>query len=134
MRHILTAAVMVLGITAAHAQTVTQTNTGSDPLAVPTSSLPAGSSSTQPSSSGTASGAGTTGTGGGTTGISASANTNPQAPLLLPGENPGITSQAAATTATAPSHASPVCPPPVPTTDGGSANLTEMVGGSPGGC
>jgi hypothetical protein len=55
--------------------------------------------------------------------------------LLLPGEIPDTSTQAASTTAAAPGSASAVCPPPVPSTDGGSANLTEIAGGaSLGGC
>ena len=42
--------------------------------------------------------------------------------------------QAASTTAAAPSTPSTLCPPPVPSTDGGSANLTEIDGFSPSGC
>jgi hypothetical protein len=109
----------------------TEANSGIDPLAVPTSSVPTGSSAPSSTSGG---GGVTTGSAGSTAGISASANTNPQAPLQLSGENLNISPQAPATTGSAPSHASPACPPSIPTTDGGSANLSPMVGGSLGGC
>jgi hypothetical protein len=52
----------------------------------------------------------------------------------LPGEMPNTSSQAPIATAASPSRASTICPPPVPTTDGGSANLTDMVGESLSGC
>jgi hypothetical protein len=55
--------------------------------------------------------------------------------VLLPGETPNISSQAAASTAAASGHSSAsTCPPAVPTSDGGSANLSAMVGGALGGC
>ncbi len=162
MRHILliTIAVVctVLGITTAGAQTLSQpngqmssidsginessagtnnaatNNVGADPLTVPTSSMPSGPSASG-SASGSANGAITTGSANGSTaGISAPASNNPQAPLLLPGEKPDTSNQSAITTATAPSHASTICPPPVPTSDGGSANLSRMVGESLSGC
>src|SRR4029077_18977462 len=45
---------------------------------------------------------------------SAPASTNPQSPLILPGEIPDTSTQAASTTATAPGASSPMCPPPSP--------------------
>jgi hypothetical protein len=55
--------------------------------------------------------------------------------VLLPGEIPDTSTQGASTTAAAaPGSAASVCPPPIPTTDGGSANLTEIAGASLGGC
>jgi hypothetical protein len=157
MRRVFIIAIMFLGITAAQGQTVMQpsghTNSsigatsssesavGSDPLSVSTSSLSgsstspssqSGASSGSPAATGSASsGAGATSSGAGAAG---SGSTSSQAPLLLPGEIPDTSTQAASTTATAPGSFSPICPPPVPTTDGGSANLTEMAGASLGGC
>jgi hypothetical protein len=72
----------------------------------------------------------TTGSASGTTGATGSASGSSQTPLLLPGEIPDTSTQAASTTAAASSSASSVCPPPVPSTDGGSANLTEIAGGA----
>ena len=138
-------AIMLLGISAAHAQTGAPvsgpttgsvTAVGSDPLSVPTSPLPSVSSPSRGSASGTASGSTTT-TGsavGGTGAISAPASTNPQSPLILPGEIPDISTQAASATAAAPAPSASICPPPVPTSDGGSANLSEIAGVSIGGC
>jgi hypothetical protein len=137
-------AIMFLGIAAAQGQTALQPNAqtngsgstaGSDPLSVPTSSLPSGSSS----SSGTASGSGGGGAGG----------TSSQAPLLLPGEMstsgtsqsaqqlpgeiPEVSTQGASTTASAPAASAPTCVS-IPSSDGGSANLTEIAGASLNGC
>jgi hypothetical protein len=133
-------AIVLLGITAAQAQTGASvsvtTAVGSDPLSVPTSSSPSVVSPSSGSASGTASGSTTT-TGsavGGTGAISAPASTNPQSPLILPGEIPDTSTQAASTTAAARGPSSPTCPPPVPTSDGGSANLSEIAGVSIGGC
>jgi hypothetical protein len=134
MRHSFLIAITVFGITTAQAQTASTSGNGvgSDPLSVPTASLPMGSSSPSGSASG---GPVTTGSASGSTaGISASPSSNPQAPLLLPGEMPNRSSQAAVATGAASSRSSSTCPPPVPTTDGGSANLTDMVGGSLSGC
>jgi hypothetical protein len=143
-------AVMLVGITAAHAQTMVQpngqttsNNVGSDPLGLPASSLPSVSSPSTGSVSGSMSGPGSTTSNGtssnGTSGAgpgatSALPSTGPQAPLLLPGEKPGTSMQAPSTTATAPGAASPICPPPVPSSDGGSANLSGIAGGSLSGC
>jgi hypothetical protein len=143
MRHIFLIAITVFGITTAQAQMAPTSGSGvgSDPLSVPTSSLPTGSSSSSGSASGgpvTAGGnsgtANANGTANGTAGVSASPSSNPQAPVLLPGEMGNTSSQAPNATAASPSRASTICPPPVPTTDGGSANLTDMVGESLSGC
>jgi trimeric autotransporter adhesin len=108
---------------------------GSDPLGVPTSSLGSASSPSSGSSSGTSSGATTTGlASGGPGAMNAAATTSPQSPLLLRGEIPDTSTQAASATASAPASASPICAPPVPSTDGGSANLTEIAGVSLNGC
>jgi hypothetical protein len=123
MRQIFRIAIMVFGITAAmtaaQAQTASDQTAGggtgasSDPLGVPTSSLSTGSSFS---------------TGSAPAGAS-------QVPLQLSGETPNTSTQAATSTAAASSHSSStICPPSVPTSDGGSANLTEMVGGSLSGC
>jgi hypothetical protein len=102
---------------------------GSDPLGVPTSSLGSASSPSSGSSSGTSSGATTTGlASGGPGAMNAAATTSPQSPLLLRGEIPDTSTQAASATASAPASPSPICAPPVPSTDGGSANLTEIAG------
>jgi hypothetical protein len=119
-------AIMFLGITTAQGQTVLQLNgqtnssesaVGSDPLGVPTSSLP---SVPSPAS--------------GAAGATSSASGISQPPLLLPGEIPDTSTQAASTTATAPGSPSLICPPPLPSTDGGSVNLSEIAGASLGGC
>jgi hypothetical protein len=54
--------------------------------------------------------------------------------LQMPGEKPDSSAQAANTTAAAPGPSSPICAPPVPTSDGGSVNLSEIAGASFGGC
>jgi hypothetical protein len=143
MRPLFLIAIMAFGITTAQAQTTSTggNQVGFDPLSVPTSPLPTGLSSTGPSNgSTTATGsfgasAGATG-GASASGITASSSNTSQVPLQLPGEAPNTSSQAAASTAGAASHSSSstVCPPPVPTSDGGSANLTDMVGGALSGC
>jgi hypothetical protein len=150
-------AVAFLGITTAQAQqaqTVLQPNgqtsssgttVGSDPLSVPTSSLSSGSSGSSASPSGTSTGGGSAGGGsagsattgasaGGASGATGSASTSSQSPVLLPGEIPDTSTQAASTTAAAPGPPAPICGPSVPSTDGGSANLTEIAGASLGGC
>jgi hypothetical protein len=156
MKFVLIMAVMFLGVTAAQGQqqrqqgqTVLQFNgqanssgsfVGSDPLSTTTSpsSSAATSSSSSPSSastSGAASGSASTGgSASGATGASAGGSGNSQSPVLLPGEIPDTSTQAASTTAAAPGSSSTVCPPPVPSTDGGSVNLTEIAGASLGGC
>jgi hypothetical protein len=136
-------AIMFLGVAAAHGQTALQpsgqtngsgSTAASGPLSVPTSSLPSGSSSSSGTGSGSAGGAGGTGS---------------QAPLVLPGEmttsgasqssqqlpgeTPETATQAARTTASAPAASSPTCVS-VPSTDGGSANLTEIAGAALDGC
>jgi hypothetical protein len=155
MRLVFIIAIMFLGITTAQGQaqgqTVLQLNgqtnssqsaVGSVPLGVPASplgvpapSLPSVSSPSPASQLGTTSGSPTTtGSASGATGATGSASGISQAPLLLPGEIPDTSTQAASTTATAPSPPSPICPPPVPSTDGGSANLSEIAGASLNGC
>ena len=151
MKWILIFAIMALGIKASQGQTVPQLNgqttqlngqttsgesaVGSDPLSTSTSALPSASSASSASPFGTASGSpATTGSASGAAGATNSASGTSQSPLLLPGELPDTSTQAANTTATAPRPPSPICPPPVPSTDGGSANLSEMAGGSLGGC
>jgi hypothetical protein len=155
MRYIFPIATLFLGIAAANAQTTSQTgansqatttqnvvttrNSGADPLSVPTSPLPTESAPASPGSSSTASTNGTsTASGpadGSTSGISASPSNTSQQPLLLPGETPNKSAQAPLTTATTlAGHSSNICAPPVPSTDGGSAHLTEMAGISLDGC
>lgn len=133
--------IMVFDITAAQGQTVlppnSQTNSsasavGSNAVSAPTPSPSSPSPASQldtslrsPPIRGSASGAP-----GGTSFASGLS----QSPVLLPGEMPDTSPQAARTTATAPGPPPPICPPPVPSTDGGSANLSEMAGASLGGC
>jgi hypothetical protein len=136
-------AIMFLGIAAAQGQSASQPNgqTGSsasaaasDPLSVPTASLPSGSSSSGTGSGSAGGAAGGTGSQGplvlpgemSTSGAS-------QSPSLLPGEIPETSTQGASTTASAPAASSPTCVS-VPSTDGGSANLTEIAGASLDGC
>ena len=131
MRILFLIAIMASGITMAQAQTASTTGTGSDPLSVPTQPLPSGASG---GGSAAAGGVGTSG-GTGASNISASSSNTSQVPLQLPGETPNTSTQSATSTAATSSHAtSPICPPPVPTSDGGSANLTEIAGLSLGGC
>jgi hypothetical protein len=66
--------------------------------------------------------------------MNAATTTSPQLPLLLRGEIPDTSTQAANATASAPAPPSPICAPPVPSTDGGSANLSEIAGLSLNGC
>ena len=150
MRLVCFIAIMFLGLTTAQGQTVLQQNgqtnssaaVGPDLSSVPASSLPSESSSSQASQFGAASGSGSPSSPSSTasrpasdaTGASSSGSGTSQSPLLLPGEIPDTSTQAASTTATAPSASSPSCPPPVPSSDGGSANLTEIAGASLGGC
>lgn len=132
-RTILTAIICLGLITAADAQTTT--GTGTDPLSVPTFTLPSGSSFSVGTSTEAAGGSATTGSSiGNGGGISAPASRNPQAPLELPGEGLNSSTQSASTTAAAPSAPSVICPPSIPTTDGGSANITTIDGFSPNGC
>ena len=134
MQFVFILAIMVLGITTAQGQTVSQSNSqtnvsetavGSDPLGVPTSSLP--------SQSGSGSTPATRSESGGT-GATGSASATSQSPLLLPGEIPDTSTQAASTTATAPGAPSNLCAASTPSTDGGSANLSEIAGASLNGC
>ena len=127
------------GQTAPNGQTASgEDNDGIDPLSVPVSSSPTASSSLLGSTSGITIGTAptiTTGSGNGGPGaMSAAGTTSSQAPLLGPGEILDTSTQAASTTAAAPGPPAPVCPPPVPSTDGGSANLSEIAGPSLGGC
>jgi hypothetical protein len=66
--------------------------------------------------------------------MNAATTTSPQLPLLLRGEIPDTSTQPANATASAPAPPSPICAPPVPSTDGGSANLSEIAGLSLNGC
>lgn len=134
MQRIILAAAALLGIiTTAHAQTAT--GTGTDPLSVPASPLPfssfsAGSPAAATSGSSTSSPAG-----GSSSGISAPASRSSQAPLELPGEGLDSSTQSATSSAAAaPSASSAICAPSIPTTDGGSANITVIDGFSSGGC
>src|ERR1700722_1266705 len=124
MRRVFIIATMFLGVTTAQAQTAqgqpvsgqnsqpalngqtgsSQPAVGSDRLAVPTSTLssPSGSSPTASGSSTTPS----SGTSGGT-GATGSASSS-QSPLLLPGEIPDTSTQAASTTAGAPAASSTI--------------------------
>ena len=142
MQRMFSLTVVLLGLTAAHAQTGMQLNdqtssgTGvaADPLSVATSPLP--------SSQGSALGGGATGPVTGTTNaagssasITAPASTNPQAPLQLRGEAPDASTQAAKSATSAsgsaagPAFSGAICGPLVPSTDGGSVNVTELAGG-----
>ena len=136
-------AVILSGLTAAHAQTSGSAGVGTDPLSVPTQTLP---------SAGGGGGAGAGAAGGSTavgvgasasSSITAPASTNPQSALQLPGETPATSTDAAKVTTRAalggssssPSSQSTSCQVSVPSTDGGSTNLTDIFGsGSPGGC
>jgi len=158
MRFVFLIAIMFLGITTAQGQTVVQPNgqvnsgatagtNGSEANSSasvvglggspggPSSSLSSLSSPSPASRTGSGAGSSTaSGSAGGAAGATGSASGASQAPLLLPGEIPDTSTQGAITTATAPGPSSPVCPPPVPSTDGGSAHLSEMAGISLGGC
>ena len=141
MRILFLIAIMAFATTSVQAQTASTgaTAIGSDPFSVPTQPLPTGSGSPG-GEGGSASGTGSTGTsaaGGSTSGITTSSYNTSQVPLELSGERSGTSTHAATSTAAAASHSSSssvVCPPSVPTSDGGSANITEMVGGSLSGC
>ena len=142
MRAIFAVIICLGAVTTAYAQTTR--NTGTDPLSVPTSSLPSTSSfSSGPSSAAGGSAAGGSATmsgsvetagpaGRGTSGIDAPASPSSQAPLELPGERLNTSTQIPGSTAAAPAAPSPICAPPIPTTDGGPANITGAF--SPGGC
>jgi hypothetical protein len=144
MKVVLIIATMFLGTMTAQGQTALQLNgqtnssesaIGSNPLSAPTSSLPSMSSPSPASQLGTASGSPTTtGSASGATGATSSASGMSQSPLLLPGEIPDTSTQASSTTATAASPPLSICPPPAPSTDGGSANLSEIAGASLNGC
>jgi hypothetical protein len=75
--------------------------------------------------------------------ITAPASTNPQSALQLPGETANTSTDSAKVTtraavsgsSTSQSSQSTSCQVSVPSTDGGSVNLTDIFGsGSPGGC
>jgi hypothetical protein len=137
MRRCFIFAIMLLGTTTAHAQTGAPVGgVIADPLKCTDIGIAAVSSPSSGSASGTTSGSTTTNGSavGGTGAISTPASTNPQSPLILPGEIPDTSTQAASTTATAPGPSSPMCPPPVPSSDGGSANLSEIAGVPINGC
>jgi hypothetical protein len=146
MQRTLLFAVVLIGLTAAHAQTGTSTQSSSsggaavasDPLSVPTSARPSqgsslgvGGSTIGSASTGTASVAGASAS------IAAPASINPQSPLQLPGEAPGTSTQGPTGSSAAAAAGTPlaICGPPVPSTDGGSANITDLAGSaSLGGC
>ena len=143
MQRTLLFVIVLVGLTAAHAQSSTQSSSSggtavaSDPLSVPTSSLPSqgsslgvGGSTIGSVSTGTASVAGASAS------IAAPASISPQSPLQLPGEAPNTSTQGSVgTSAAAASAPSAICGPPVPSTDGGSANITDLMGSAPlGGC
>jgi hypothetical protein len=162
MQRVFIIAIMFLGITTAQGaqgQTVVQMNgqsssgeqtsssgqTSSNESAAgsvaaspsPSASSPSStsqSSASSESSPATGSAKGSTGATGSGGGSGSGSGTASQAPLLLPGEIPETSTQAASTTATAPGSFSPMCSPPVPSTDGGSVNLSEIGGMSLGGC
>jgi hypothetical protein len=139
MKPIFIIAAMLIGITAAQGQTNGSANSsesavGSDVPGETTTSLPSVSSPTTGSANGATGATNSAGTSSGLGFSSGSSSGISQAPLLLPGEIPDTSTQAASTTAAAPNAPSPTCPPPVPSTDGGSANLTGMAGISLGGC
>jgi len=139
MRRTLIMASIFIGISAAHAQTVqpnqppSQAVVHSDPLNLPTASLPlvSPSLSAHPTGTGRNTPNGAKSAPGA---MSAAPSTNPETPLQMPGEKPDDSSQAASTTAAAPGPPSPICPPPVPSSDGGSVNLSEIAGALLGGC
>jgi hypothetical protein len=138
-------AIIFLGLTAAHGQTSGSASIGTDPLSVPTQTLP--------SAGGGGGGAGAVG-GSTAVGVGASAassitapaSTNPQSALQLPGETADTSTDAAKVTTRAAvggssgspssSSSSTSCTLSVPSTDGGSANLTDILGGGSltGGC
>jgi hypothetical protein len=136
-------AVILFGLTAAHAETSGSANIGTDPLSVPTQTLPSaggGGGGAGAMGGSTAVGVGASAS----SSITAPASTNPQSALQLPGETADTSTDAAKVTTRAavggsssssPSSQSTSCQISVPSTDGGSANLTDIFGsGSPGGC
>ena len=138
-------AIILFGLTAAHAQTGGSASIGTDPLSVPTQTLP---SAVGGGGGGGAAGGSTPaiGAGGSTSSITAPASTNPQSALQLPGETADTSTDAAKVTTRAAvggssgspssSSSSTNCTLSVPSTDGGSANLTDILGGGSltGGC
>jgi hypothetical protein len=133
-------AVILFGLTAVHAQTSGSANIGTDPLSVPTQTLPSAGGGGGAMGGSTAVGVGASAS----SSITAPASTNPQSALQLPGEMADTSTDAAKVTTRAavggsssssPSSQSTSCQISVPSTDGGSANLTDIFGsGSPGGC
>jgi len=115
-----------LGVTTAQAQTAAQfsdqTGLAADPLSIAASPLPSGPSSTP----GPVAGSTSTSTSNSdvTRNINAPASRSPQSPSLLPGEISDTSTQAANATASAPAPLAPICPPPIPSSDAGSANLS----------
>src|ERR1700753_2415485 len=103
---------------------------GSDPLNVPSRTIPTTVPVPQPNAANSDSTSGTT------VGVSASPSSNPQTPKQLPGEASSNSTQAANTTAaSAPvASGSQPCPASVPTSQGG-ASMTGVFGGaSASGC
>jgi hypothetical protein len=142
MQRMFVTAIIFLGLTATHAQTSGSVSIGTDPLSVPTQTLP----SSPAAGGGGGAGGGSTAVGVGasaSSSITAPASTNPQSALQLPGEAADTSTDAAKVTTRAavggssgsPSSQSTSCQVSVPSTDGGSANLTDIFGSaSPGGC
>jgi hypothetical protein len=138
-------AAIFLGLTAAHAQTSgSASGIGADPLSVPTQTLP---SSFGAGGGGAVGGSTAVGVGASAaSSITAPASTNPQSALQLPGETADTSTDAAKVTTRAAvggssgspssSSSSTSCTLSVPSTDGGSANLTDILGGGSltGGC
>lgn len=104
--------------------TTLQSVPASDPLSVPTSTVPTTFAVPAPGSS---SGSGF--------GISAPASVNPQTAVQLPGEARNSSTQAPNTTASAPAASSnpPPCSATIPTTTGG-ASVGGLFGGGASGC
>jgi hypothetical protein len=146
MQRMFILAVIFLGLSVAHAQTSGSASTssiGTDPLIVPTQTLP---SSFGAGGGGAVGGSTAVGVGASAaSSITAPASTNPQSALQLPGETANTSTDAAKVTTRAAvggssgspssSSSSTSCQVSVPSTDGGSANLTDIFGGaSSGGC
>ena len=135
-------AVVLFGLSAAHAQT-SGSSIGTDPLSVPAQTLPTSSGGGGGGGAVGGSTAAAAGAGGSISSITAPALTNPQSALQLPGETANASTDGAKVTTRAtvsgssgaPSSQSPSCQAAVPSTDGGSVNLTGIFGGtSSGGC
>jgi hypothetical protein len=148
MQRIFIFAVLFLGLAAAHAQTSAETSgtVATDPLTLPTQTVSPSSGSGL--AGGGAAGGSTPSVGVGASAassITAPATSNPQTAVQLTGETADSSSQAAKVTtraavggssSTPSSSSSASCDSSVPSTDGGSANLTDIFGsgGSSGGC